>query len=59
MTSALFLTSVQMGAPVLLLEVLVSLSVPVQWGTPERGVRTWWTTVSAVSVSMEENASML
>jgi hypothetical protein len=57
--SAQTLTSVPMEVAVHPVEVLVSLSAPVQVGTRERGARSWWTTVSVESASMEESVLML
>ena len=57
--SAQTLTSVPMEVAVHPVEVLVSLSAPVQVGTWERGARSWWTTVSVESASMEESVLML
>ena len=57
--SAQTLTSVPMEVAVHPVEVLVSLSAPVQVGTRERGAKSWWTTVSVESASMEESVLML
>ena len=57
--SAQTLTSVPMEVAVHPVVVLVSLSAPVQVGTRERGARSWWTTVSVESASMEESVLML